>query len=80
MNYNELESKVINLIAEKIGIESNVIKPDSYLENDLMLDDVDMVELETLLEKEFGIPINITEDITIETVKEVVNQISKKLK
>lgn len=79
MNYTELELKVINIIADKIGIESNVIKPESFLENDLMLDDVDLEELEEVLQKEFGVAVNITEDTEVETIKQLVHHISKKL-
>ena len=61
----EIEKKVGEIIADKLGIDESELKPEAVLSTDFMADSLDAVEICIELEKEFGIEI---EDECFETV------------
>lgn len=61
----EIEKKVGEIIADKLGIDESELKPESVLSTDFMADSLDAVEICIDLEKEFGIEI---EDECFDTV------------
>ncbi len=70
-----VEERVINIVAEQLGVDKDKIKLDSDFINDLGADSLDTVELVMELEEEFDI--NIPDDAAekIRTVGEAVNHI-----
>lgn len=61
----EIEKKVGEIIADKLGIDESELKPEAVLSTDFMADSLDAVEICIELEKEFGIEI---EDECFDTV------------
>ena len=61
----EIEKKVGEIIADKLGIDESELKPEAVLSTDFMADSLDAVEICIELEKEFGIEI---EDDCFDTV------------
>jgi acyl carrier protein len=72
-----VEERVINIVAEQLGVDKEKIKLDSNFVNDLGADSLDTVELVMELEEEFDI--NIPDDAAekIQTVGEAINHIDK---
>lgn len=63
---NDIYSIIRAIIVDKLGVEENEVTPEASLVNDLGADDLDMVELVMLIEKEFGImiPDNVWEKVS----------------
>lgn len=57
MERHEVESKMKNIFAEKLGLDRDVIKDASSPFNDLGADSLDLVELLLATESEFNISI-----------------------
>lgn len=72
-----VEERVINIVAEQLGVDKDKITRDSNFVNDLGADSLDTVELVMELEEEFDI--NIEDDVAekIQTVGEAVQHIEK---
>ena len=72
----EIQDKVIDIVAEQLGVDKEKIKPESNFVNDLGADSLDTVELVMELEEEFDI--NIADDAAekIQTVGEAVSHIN----
>ena len=54
---SEIESKVKEIIVDKLGVDEAEVKPEASFTNDLGADSLDTVELIMEFEKEFGISI-----------------------
>ncbi len=72
-----VEERVVNIVAEQLGVEKEKITRDSNFVNDLGADSLDTVELVMELEEEFDI--NIADDAAekIQTVGEAIAHIEK---
>ena len=70
-----IEERVINIVADQLGVEKEKITRDSNFVNDLGADSLDTVELVMELEEEFEI--NSPDDAAdkIQTVGEAINHI-----
>jgi acyl carrier protein len=70
-----VQERVINIVAEQLGVEKEKIKMESNFVNDLGADSLDTVELVMELEEEFDI--NIPDDAAekIQTVGQAVAHI-----
>lgn len=55
-----VEERVVDIVAEQLGVDKDKIKPESNFVNDLGADSLDTVELVMELEEEFDI--NIADD------------------
>jgi acyl carrier protein len=73
---SSVEERVVNIVAEQLGVDKDKIKPESNFVNDLGADSLDTVELVMELEEEFDI--NIADDAAekIQTVGEAINHIN----
>ncbi|MBQ7443241.1 MAG: acyl carrier protein [Bacteroidaceae bacterium] len=54
---SETESKVIEIIADKLGVDANQVSKEKSFTGDLGADSLDTVELIMEFEKEFGVEI-----------------------
>ncbi len=74
---SSVEERVVNIVAEQLGVDKDKIKTESNFVNDLGADSLDTVELVMELEEEFDI--NIPDDAAekIQTVGEAINHIEK---
>jgi acyl carrier protein len=72
-----VEERVINIVAEQLGVDKDKIKRESNFVNDLGADSLDTVELVMELEEEFDI--NIADDAAekIQTVGQAIEHIDK---
>ena len=69
---SEIESKVKEIIVEKLGVEESEVTMDASFTNDLGADSLDTVELIMEFEKEFGISIPDDQAEKIATVGDAV--------
>ena len=74
---SSVEERVVNIVAEQLGVDKDKIKRESNFVNDLGADSLDTVELVMELEEEFDI--NIPDDAAekIQTVGEAIDHIEK---
>ncbi len=68
----DVSERVIDIVAEQLGVDKDKVKPDTSFVNDLGADSLDTVELVMELEEEFNI--NIPDDSAekIETVGQAI--------
>lgn len=76
---SSVEDRVIDIVAEQLGVERDKITTSSNFVNDLGADSLDTVELVMELEEEFDI--NIPEDAaeSITTVGQAIDHINKSI-
>ena len=72
---SEIESKVKEIIVEKLGVEESEVTLEASFTNDLGADSLDTVELIMEFEKEFGITIPDDQAEKIATVGDAVAHI-----
>ena len=76
---SEIESKVIDIIVEKLGVSKSQVTMESSYTADLNADSLDVVELVMEFEKEFGITISDDATQKISTVGDTVAYITEAL-
>ncbi len=69
---SEIESKVVEIIVDKLGVDAAEVKSEASFTNDLGADSLDTVELIMELEKEFGVTIPDSDAEKIQTVGDAV--------
>ena len=79
MDRSEIESKLNDLLVDKLGIDRDAIAQDAKFEEDLDVDSLGVVELLMALEDNFGVKIPDEEAEQITTVGEAVDLVEKKL-
>jgi acyl carrier protein len=74
---SSVRDRVIDIVAEQLGVEREKVKPETHFINDLGADSLDTVELVMELEEEFDI--NIPDDAAekIETVGQAIEYIEQ---
>ena len=70
--------KVIGILAEELDLDTEEIKAESSLQEDLGADSLDVVEIVMALEDEFDIEIPDEETGNIKRVQDIVNYIESK--
>jgi len=78
MTPEEVESKVKEIIQNKLQVEPEKIRPDARLDADLGADSLDLVDLAMALEENFHLDIPEEELENIRTVGDVVSYIQQK--
>lgn len=74
------KKKLIEIIAEQLGVDESKIDDDSNLVNDLGADSLDTLELVMTLEEEFKVEISDSEAEKLETVADIEKFINEHLK
>ena len=77
---SEIESKVKEIIVDKLGVEEENVTPEASFTNDLGADSLDTVELIMEFEKEFGNNIPDDKAETIQTVGDAIKYIEENAK
>lgn len=72
-----VEERVIDIVADQLGVEKDKITRDSNFVNDLGADSLDTVELVMELEEEFDVNIPDEAAEKIQTVCEAIDHIKK---
>lgn len=73
-----IEKKVIEILAEKLNIKAEKIKPESKLADDLGMDSFGAVEVMFEVEEKFGVTVSDKELIGLKTVEDVVKYVENK--
>lgn len=77
---SEIESKVKEIIADKLGVDEADVKPEASFTNDLGADSLDTVELIMEFEKSFNITIPDDQAEKIATVGDAIAYIEQNKK
>ncbi|RMD62460.1 MAG: acyl carrier protein [Planctomycetota bacterium] len=77
MTEQEIEAKVIEIVAEQMGVEKDKISRDTSFVNDLNADSLDQVELVMELEDEFETSIPDEEAEKLQTVGQAIDYIKQ---
>lgn len=77
---SEIESKVKEIIADKLGVDEADVKPEASFTNDLGADSLDTVELIMEFEKSFNITIPDDQAEKITTVGDAIAYIEENAK
>ena len=77
---SEIESKVKEIIADKLGVDEADVKPEASFTNDLGADSLDTVELLMEFEKSFNITIPDDQAEKIATVGDAIAYIEENKK
>ncbi|MGL4461020.1 MAG: acyl carrier protein [Planctomycetia bacterium] len=76
-NVQNVQERVIEIIAEQMGVSKETIRAETSFVNDLGADSLDQVELLMELEEEFDITIPDDQAEQIQTVADVVRYIEE---
>lgn len=79
MDRQKIESKVNDILVDKLGVEPDMVKNDAKFEDDLGGDSLDCVELIMEFEHEFGINIKDEDAEKCETVKDMYDLVENAL-
>lgn len=77
MTESEIESKVIDIVADQMGVEKGKITAETSFVNDLNADSLDVVEMVMEFEDEFETSIPDEEAEKIQTVGQAVSYIAQ---
>ncbi len=77
---SEIQSKVVAIIVDKLGVDESEVKPEASFTNDLGADSLDTVELIMEFEKEFGVSIPDDKAENIATVGDAIAYIENAAK
>jgi acyl carrier protein len=72
---DDIETKVIEIVAEQMGVDKSTITRDTHFINDLNADSLDTVELVMEFEDEFELNIPDEEAEKIQTVGQAIDHI-----
>lgn len=75
---SDLENKVKQIVAEKLGVSEDKVTPQASFVDDLGADSLDQVELIMALEDEFDMEIPDEEAEKLKTVKDALDYIETK--
>ena len=78
MNNNIFE-KLKAIVVNQIGIDAEIVKPESDIIKDLGCDSLDIVDMLMSVEDEFGVTIDDSDVSEMKTVLDVVNFIDKRI-
>lgn len=76
----DIESKVKQIVMDKLGVDEAQVTPDANFIEDLRADSLDTVELVMAFEEEFGIEIPDEDQEKITTVSSAIEYLKSKVK
>ncbi len=77
MDKAQMQSKIIDIIANQLGVEKDIITPEANVVDDLGADSLDVVELVMALEEAFDLEIPDEDAENIRTVKDIFDYLEK---
>ena len=78
MSQNAIESKVIEIVSDQLGLSFDDVYPNLSFSDDLGADDLDFVELLMAFEEEFEVEIDDDTAERLEKVQDVIDFVSLK--
>jgi len=79
MSLTEEQSKIIDIIANQLGVDKDMVTPGANIVDDLGADSLDVVELVMALEESFDKEIPDEEAEKIRTVQDIFDYMQKKI-
>ncbi len=79
MDVNAMRNKVVDIIANQLGVDKEIVTPEANVVDDLGADSLDVVELVMALEEAFDLEIPDEEAEKIRTVKDIFEYLEKSL-
>lgn len=79
MDRNEVQQRVTNVVRQVLGVDEEMIQPESHFVFDLGAESTQSVELVAAFEGEFGIEMDEDAALAVETVGAAVDFIAKSL-
>jgi acyl carrier protein len=79
MDRNDMQKKVVDIIANQLGVDKEMVTPEANVVDDLGADSLDVVELVMALEEAFDLEIPDDEAERIRTVKDILEYLAKSL-
>jgi acyl carrier protein len=76
---SEKETKIKQIIAEKLGVSEDKVTPQASLVDDLAADSLDRVEVVMALEDAFGMEISDEDAEKLRTVKDILDYLKPKI-
>lgn len=70
--------EIINFIADRAGVESEDITPDSYIEDDLNIGELELIEILEELEEKYDVELMEFKD-DFDTISDILEQINEKI-
>jgi acyl carrier protein len=77
MDRNEMQKKIMDIIANQLGVDKEMVTPEANVVDDLGADSLDVVELVMALEEAFDLEIPDDEAEKIRTVKDIIEYLGK---
>jgi acyl carrier protein len=77
MDRNEMQKKIMDIIANQLGVDKEMVTPEANVVDDLGADSLDVVELVMALEEAFDLEIPDEEAEKIRTVKDIIEYLGK---
>ncbi len=79
MDRSEVERRVVKVVCQVLGVEPEMVKPESHFVFDLGAESTQSVELVAAFENEFGIEMDEDAALQVETVGAAVEFVAKSL-
>jgi acyl carrier protein len=79
MDHSEVERRVVKVVCQVLGVEPEMVKPESHFVFDLGAESTQSVELVAAFENEFGIEMDEDAALQVETVGAAVEFVAKSL-
>jgi acyl carrier protein len=79
MPSNEIKAKVVDIIANQLGVDKEIITPEAHVIDDLGADSLDIVELVMALEEAFDLEIPDEDAEKIRVVQDVFTYLDQHL-
>lgn len=80
MDRNALESKIVDIVTNQLGVEKEAVTPEAHVIDDLGADSLDVVELVMALEEAFDVEIPDEDAEKIRTVKDIFDYLTQAVK
>jgi acyl carrier protein len=77
MDRNEMQKKIVDIVANQLGVDKEIVTPEANVVDDLGADSLDVVELVMALEEAFDLEIPDDEAEKIRTVKDIIEYLAK---
>ncbi|QER42420.1 acyl carrier protein [Thermodesulfobacterium sp. TA1] len=74
-----VEEKVIDIIAQKLNLSKDQVKPEASFIEDLGADSLDLVELVMAMEEAFGMEVPDEDAEKLRTVQDVIDYVKSKV-
>ena len=79
MNKNDIISKVDDFLIEEFELEADQVLPDALLKDDLDIGSLDFVDIAVIIEKEFGLKMQVEEMTKIKKLDDLYDYIFERV-